>query len=263
MSNSTWTNCGFDVTFSQWKPSKTSFLSRSAINCVRLLTRLLPYIFEEPEWRGFFWSDIPVGHQNTTNGVRSRKQKRFMFLWICFSCSISGNDQQTAVGRQTFANFIGQWEQSKTQNFLLFAFSFQGSFVLSGFYGCFKKTKRTCEKEQWTNRYFTLFRSFLKENPEDIHTIDSCEYIWEAGVGFSQSPPHVPSHDVHRTEILKLLLTCFSETIYMTPSGRQRKIFSNFHSLNHQYFSIVHLIQVDLHAQPNKWLNYFTSAQNR
>ncbi len=42
-----------------------------AINCVRLLTHLLPYIFEEPEWRGFFWSDIPTGQQQTTsNGVR-------------------------------------------------------------------------------------------------------------------------------------------------------------------------------------------------
>jgi hypothetical protein len=43
-----------------------------AINCVRLLTRLLPYIFEEPEWRGFFWSDIPTSQQpqqTTSNGV--------------------------------------------------------------------------------------------------------------------------------------------------------------------------------------------------
>ncbi len=62
----------------------------------------------------------------------------------------------------------------------------------------------------------------LQENPEDIHTIDSCEYIWEAGVGFSQSPVHVPSNDKNRTEILKLLLTCFSETIYMTPSGNRK-----------------------------------------
>ena len=38
-------------------------------------------------------------------------------------------------------------------------------------------------------------------------------------MGCSQSPVHVPSNDRNRTEILKLLLTCFSETIYMTPSG--------------------------------------------
>ena len=45
-----------------------------AINCVRLLTRLLPYIFEEPEWRGFFWSDIPTSQQPvTTNDVWENK----------------------------------------------------------------------------------------------------------------------------------------------------------------------------------------------
>ncbi|CAF4110608.1 unnamed protein product, partial [Rotaria sp. Silwood2] len=76
------------------------------------------------------------------------------------------------------------------------------------------------------------------DNPEDIHTIDSCEYIWEAGVGFSQSPVHSPTNDRNRTEILKLLLTCFSETIYMNPS-------------------------VELQSCPNKWLTYFTSNHNR
>lgn len=29
------------------------------INCVRILTRLLPYIFEDPDWRSFFWSSLP------------------------------------------------------------------------------------------------------------------------------------------------------------------------------------------------------------
>lgn len=29
------------------------------LNCVRLLTRILPYIFEDSEWRGFFWSSLP------------------------------------------------------------------------------------------------------------------------------------------------------------------------------------------------------------
>lgn len=33
------------------------------LNCVRLLTRVLPYIFEDPDWRGFFWSTLP-GQRN-------------------------------------------------------------------------------------------------------------------------------------------------------------------------------------------------------
>lgn len=26
---------------------------------MRILTRLLPYIFEDPDWRNFFWSSLP------------------------------------------------------------------------------------------------------------------------------------------------------------------------------------------------------------
>ena len=54
---------------------------RSAINCARLLTRLLPYIFEEPEWRGFFWSDVPLGQQQQSadsNGVRPPLAERLL-----------------------------------------------------------------------------------------------------------------------------------------------------------------------------------------
>lgn len=29
------------------------------LNCTRLLTRILPYIFEDSEWKGFFWSSLP------------------------------------------------------------------------------------------------------------------------------------------------------------------------------------------------------------
>ena len=31
----------------------------AVLNCVNLLTRIIPYIFEDPDWRGFFWSTVP------------------------------------------------------------------------------------------------------------------------------------------------------------------------------------------------------------
>ena len=42
----------------------------------------------------------------------------------------------------------------------------------------------------------------------------------EAGVGFASSPPQIAQHDYNRTELLKLLLTCFSEAIYLSPTGK-------------------------------------------
>lgn len=70
-----------------------------------------------------------------------------------------------------------------------------------------------------------------------MQTIDSCEYIWEAGVGFAHSPPRYPTLDSNRTELLKLLLACFSETMYNPPS--------------------------DLSVIPNRWIQHLTGSENR
>lgn len=70
-----------------------------------------------------------------------------------------------------------------------------------------------------------------------MHTIDSCEYIWEAGVGFAQSPPPNAQYDANRTEIIRLLLVCFSETMYLTQSEARSEV--------------------------NKWIAFFSGPENR
>ncbi|VDD75604.1 unnamed protein product [Mesocestoides corti] len=134
---------------------------QTAINCVRLLTRIMPYIFEDPEWRPFFWSALP------------------------------------------------SQPDSNPDSDLLFCPDFTvHSLVKPG-----------------------------PENAEDMHTIDSCEYIWEAGVGFAQSPPQNAQHDANRTEIIRLLLVCFSETMYLT--------------------------QAEARTVTNKWIAFFSGPENR
>lgn len=32
---------------------------QAVLNCARVLSRVLPYIFEDQDWRGFFWSTVP------------------------------------------------------------------------------------------------------------------------------------------------------------------------------------------------------------
>ena len=46
------------------------------INCVRILTRLLPYIFEDPDWRSFFWSSLPSSSKqySRNNGEAAENQ---------------------------------------------------------------------------------------------------------------------------------------------------------------------------------------------
>lgn len=72
---------------------------------------------------------------------------------------------------------------------------------------------------------------------EDMQSIDSCEYIWEAGVGFAQSTPLNYTHDLNRTELLKLLLTCFSEAMYLPPTSDNNVL--------------------------NPWVTFFCSTDNR
>lgn len=59
----------------------------------------------------------------------------------------------------------------------------------------------------------------FKEKVDDLSSIDSCEYIWEAGVGYGTKPVQNAQYDQNRTEILKLLITCFSEVIYAPVTG--------------------------------------------
>lgn len=144
-----------------------------ALNCVRLLTRILPYILEDAEWMDFFWSSLPSG---------------------------SDIDDTATPLAQSLLNAICD---------LLF-----------------------CPD-------FTVVASARRSGPdkaEELTHIDSCEYIWEAGVGFAHSPAKNQVLEQRRTELLKLLLTCFSETMYRLPAKSE---------------------------EPNKWIVYFTSAENR
>uniref|UniRef100_A0A8C2ARD8 HID1 domain containing b n=1 Tax=Cyprinus carpio TaxID=7962 RepID=A0A8C2ARD8_CYPCA len=149
---------------------------QTVLSCIRLLTRILPYIFEDPDWRGFFWSTVPkVGKTDESD------------------------DECTRPLAESLLTAISD---------LLFCPDF------------------TVESHGRTSA----------DGPSDIQSIDSCEFIWEAGVGFAQSPPLNHTHDSSRAELLKLLLTCFSEEMYQSPS--------------------------DTHT-PNPWVSFFCSRENR
>ncbi|XP_026327697.1 protein HID1 [Hyposmocoma kahamanoa] len=43
---------------------RTQREQQTALNCARLLTRIIPYMLEDPEWHGFFWSSLPAAAEN-------------------------------------------------------------------------------------------------------------------------------------------------------------------------------------------------------
>ncbi|CAI4229407.1 unnamed protein product [Auanema sp. JU1783] len=139
--------------------------SKKVINCIRVLTRIMPYMQEDPEWRGYFWTCIP--HGNAQVPMASLLLSSLSDLLFCPG--------------------------------------------------------------------FTVPMRSDNSNRINLQAVDSCEYIWEAGVGYSAKTPANAQHDIHRTDILKLLLTCFSELIYTGVNDENRM----------------------------RWLNCFTSAENR
>ena len=148
------------------------------LNSTRLLTRILPYIFEDPDWQGFFWTSLPV--QNS-------------------------HDEHESESSVPLAQSL--------------------IFAISNLLFCPDFTVVSHQKKG------------SPDKPDDLGTVDSCEYIWEAGVGFPRSPPSFGHIDQHRTELSKLLLTCFSEAIY-TPTVADKDV-------------------------TNRWINCFCSAENR
>lgn len=43
---------------------RTHSEQQAVLNCVRLLTRVIPYIHEDNEWHDFFWSSLPSAGEN-------------------------------------------------------------------------------------------------------------------------------------------------------------------------------------------------------
>ncbi|KAM4717343.1 protein HID1 [Anableps anableps] len=149
------------------------------LNCTRILTRILPYIFEDQDWRGFFWSTVPgAGHAGTDE--------------------LDDDDGARPLAESLLLAIAD----------LLFCPDFTVHSHRRG-----------------------------PDSVENMHSLDSCEYIWEAGVGFAQSPPLNYIHDLNRAELLRLLLTCFSEAMYLPPSPDNSVL--------------------------NPWVTFFCSTENR
>ncbi|KAJ2938047.1 hypothetical protein O0L34_g14501 [Tuta absoluta] len=152
---------------------RTQGEQQAALNCARLLTRVLPYMFEDPEWHSFFWSPLPGATDNESVPLAHSLINAICDLLFCPDFTVTS-------------------------------------------------TKRSGP-----------------ERAEELSQLDSCEYIWSGGVGFARSPPRSAQHEAARTELLRLLLTCCSDTIYKPP--------------NH----------VPRGTHHNQWIAYLTSPDNR
>ena len=83
---------------------------------------------------------------------------------------------------------------------------------------------------------FTII--ILLSQVDELINLDSCEYIWDKGVGCAHSSTQSPELHHNRVLLLHLILACFSETIYLPPDE-------------------------SVHMSGNRWVQLITSPENR
>ncbi|KAH7646049.1 hid-1-like protein [Dermatophagoides farinae] len=186
----------------------TASQHRTVLTCSALLTRILPYLFEDSDWRQFFWTQFPLAESTSVDENNSTLSSSYHPYNRPLKSDIPGCEILN--------------KQIPLSHSLLLA--------IADLMFCPDFTVAPLDSKG--NRF-----GAPDTPPEDLQSIDSCEYIWEAGVGCSIGSPTSATYDNHRTQLLRLLLTCFSESIYCSAAH-----------VGHQ---------------PNRWIQFFTSVENR
>lgn len=207
---------------------------KTVLSCVALLTRLLPYVFEEADWRAsFFWSTLPSPSASLSS--------------LDDAAAIGGGGGSGSFHGASFYRKHYQQQQSRHHSShqmdllanmplaqsLLLALAdllFCPDFTVAPLDSTGSGGKDS--KSGSSSRF-----GVPDSPPDDLQSIDSCEYIWEAGVGCSMSSPSSAQYDHNRTALLRLLLTCFSESMYCSTA--------------------------EVGRTPNAWIDFFSSAENR
>lgn len=181
----------------------TSNQQLAALNSARILTRVIPYVFEDSDWRGLFWSSLPSQSSDSSSPLN---------LYDTESTN-SGHGLEKDEKNIPLAHSL--------------------ILAVCDLLFCPDFTVNSLPQSKTKSNTFGSPDS----PPEDLQSIDSCEYIWESGVGFISSTTSTAAFNKNRTELLRLLLTSFSTTIYLSSS--------------------------EAHHTQNRWIAFFTSSSNR
>lgn len=149
-----------------------------ALNCVRILTRVLPYIYEkdalQPWEDQFFWG-----------ARRKRSRKASIATEVLFDGVQEGDGQQQPKRAADEEEF---------------------------------EAARPLAEELLDTLIDLLFYSDLTVPAQPPGKSKVSYAIWQSGVGCNTTIPTTKEYESNRCEILRLLLTLTSQSMYMTPS---------------------------------------------
>lgn len=220
----------------------------AVLNGTRILIRLIPCIYEDKLWRNFF---IDNHIQSATSGMRvepdliypkktdqERNYKSYLPPELRAKATaieeeLSACSSRTNNSKETSPPIISPLDLEsdvQTSVDLLNTCSNHGierksmlrSLILSVCDLLF------CPEFTVTPHSDNYLSQAVDAPPEDLKSLATCDYVWEPGVGFDSNINSTTYYDKTRAELLRLLLTCFSTTLYESPED----------SLRHRNYSI-------------------------
>lgn len=81
---------------------RTATEQQTVLNCVRLLTRVVPYIFEDSEWRDFFWSALPSSNEKD----ESTPLAQSLLNAICVRSNFFSIDYDLLIKKNLLGSFV-------------------------------------------------------------------------------------------------------------------------------------------------------------
>lgn len=194
----------------------------AVLNATKILTRLIPCIFEDPLWTDFFidnklaesrksTSDGAIGDDDNNNNslyaITLRYPEKKETSQIDYLCYLPSNIQCKTLAQAPRAEVEAKSNQISSSkdlppNCLLRSLLMSISDLLF----C---PEFTVPAHSQNHLY-----KVVDAPPEDIRSLESCDYVWEPGVGFDSDVNSTTCYDKSRAEFLRLLLACFSTSLY-------------------------------------------------
>ena len=229
-----------------------------ALNCCRLLIRIIPYIYEDEDFAKLLWSDIGnLEDSNVQEEEKLCKKPASPRIFKNQKNKLNGFNDSDSDSEEE--DEFGDEDEKEANNQFKSNVNFKKPLAI-------KLINAICDLLFCPE--FTVIPTKLSGGkrskssepdtpPLELSEIDSCEFIWESGIGFqagfstrnynsssnlinfsfTSSSYNLQHLERNRIDLLRLLLVLFSETMYKQPSQVANQI--------------------------NPYIQYFTSSRNR
>lgn len=217
----------------------------AVLNATRILTRLIPAIFEDESWADFFINNSIVqanvaecqSEPELIYPNKNTNSKDYTaYLPTVAALNISDNDEVEEDINVHSSPIIGP----ESSQILDVGFDIESEKI------SLHSNHKSIEEESLIKILvlsicdllfcpeFTVLphndgylSKVIDAPPEDIRSLCSYDYVWEPGVGFESDSNSTSNFDDSRSELLRLLMTCFSSTLYVKPyeSSKHRNVW--------------------------------------